>query len=39
MTDIMFEIPSMKGHKEVIINLETVMKSQPPEIHVLQKSA
>ena len=39
MTDIMFEIPSMKGHKEVLITRETVIKSEPPEIHSLQKSA
>jgi len=39
MTDIMFEIPSIEGHKEVIITKDTVMKSEPPEIHQLQKSA
>jgi len=39
MTDIMFEIPSMKGHKQVLITRETVIKSEPPEIHSLQKSA
>ncbi|MDR3144901.1 MAG: ATP-dependent Clp protease ATP-binding subunit ClpX [Treponema sp.] len=39
MTDIMFEIPSMKGGKRVVITQEVVEKSQPPEIHPLQKSA
>ena len=40
MTDIMFDIPSMKeGHKQVIITRDTVMNSEPPEIHNLQKSA
>jgi ATP-dependent Clp protease ATP-binding subunit ClpX len=39
MTDIMFDLPSMKGNKKVIISHDTVMKSEPPEIHFLQKSA
>jgi ATP-dependent Clp protease ATP-binding subunit ClpX len=39
MTDIMFEIPSIKGQKEVIITQEMVERSDPPEIHLLQKSA
>ena len=39
MTDIMFEIPSIKGSKQVLITHNTVVKSQPPEIHLLQKSA
>jgi ATP-dependent Clp protease ATP-binding subunit ClpX len=39
MTDIMFEIPSMHGSKRVVITQEVVEKSQPPEIHPLQKSA
>ncbi|MDR2404730.1 MAG: ATP-dependent Clp protease ATP-binding subunit ClpX [Spirochaetaceae bacterium] len=39
MTDIMFEIPSMKGGKRVVITQEVVEKSEPPEIHPLQKSA
>ncbi|MDR0622812.1 MAG: AAA family ATPase, partial [Treponema sp.] len=39
MTDIMFEIPSMKGGKQVIITQDVVEKSEPPEIHPLQKSA
>ena len=39
MTDIMFEIPSMKGNKQVLITKDTVIKSEPPEIHTLQKSA
>ena len=39
MTDIMFELPSMKGHKHVLITQDTVMKSEPPEIFPLPKSA
>ena len=40
MTDIMFEIPSMKGGtKEVVITQDTVMKSEPPTVHPLRKSA
>jgi ATP-dependent Clp protease ATP-binding subunit ClpX len=39
MTDIMFEIPSMEGGKQVIITQDVVEKSEPPEIHPLQKSA
>ena len=40
MTDIMFEIPSMKkGQKHVIITKDTVIKSEAPEIHIMQKSA
>jgi ATP-dependent Clp protease ATP-binding subunit ClpX len=39
MTDIMFEIPSIKGQKEVVITREMVERSDPPEIHLLQKSA
>jgi ATP-dependent Clp protease ATP-binding subunit ClpX len=39
MTEIMFEIPSIKGSKQVVITYDTVIKSEPPEIHLLQKSA
>ena len=39
MTDIMFEIPSMVGHKHVVITGDVVAKSRPPEIVSLQKSA
>ncbi|MDR0553381.1 MAG: ATP-dependent Clp protease ATP-binding subunit ClpX [Treponema sp.] len=39
MTDIMFDIPSIKGSKRVIITKEVVEKSEIPEIHSLQKSA
>jgi ATP-dependent Clp protease ATP-binding subunit ClpX len=39
MTDIMFEIPSMEGSKRVIITQDTVIKSEPPEIIPIQKSA
>jgi len=39
MTDAMFEIPSMKGYKEVTITRDTVMKFTLPEIHILPKSA
>ncbi|MDR2435151.1 MAG: ATP-dependent Clp protease ATP-binding subunit ClpX [Treponema sp.] len=39
MTDIMFEIPSIKGGKQVIITREVVEKSETPLIQPLQKSA
>ncbi|MDR0399311.1 MAG: ATP-dependent Clp protease ATP-binding subunit ClpX [Treponema sp.] len=39
MTDIMFEIPSIPGSKQVIITQDVVEKSQAPEILLLQKSA
>jgi len=39
MTDIMFDIPSMKGDKHIIITHDTVEKSEPPQITYLQKSA
>jgi ATP-dependent Clp protease ATP-binding subunit ClpX len=39
MTDIMFEIPSMKGGKQVIITQNVVEKSEAPLIQPLQKSA
>jgi ATP-dependent Clp protease ATP-binding subunit ClpX len=40
MTDIMFEIPSMKGGiKQVVISRDTIIKSEPPEIILQQKSA
>jgi len=42
MTDIMFDIPSIIGDKQVIITHDTVEKSEPPEIIYLeqkQKSA
>ena len=39
MTDIMFEIPSLKGPKQVIITEDTVSLSEPPEIHLIPKSA
>jgi ATP-dependent Clp protease ATP-binding subunit ClpX len=39
MTDVMFDIPSMDGGKEVVITREVVENSRPPEIHPLQKSA
>jgi ATP-dependent Clp protease ATP-binding subunit ClpX len=39
MTDIMFDIPSIHGRKQVIITHDTVEKAQPPEIIYLQKSA
>jgi len=39
MTDIMFELPSIKGQKKVVITNDTVIKSEPPEIHPLPKSA
>jgi ATP-dependent Clp protease ATP-binding subunit ClpX len=39
MTDIMFDIPSIEGSKRVVINQDTVEKSEPPEILCFQKSA
>ena len=39
LTEIMFEIPSMEGNKQVIITREVVEKLELPEIHPLQKSA
>ena len=39
MTDIMFEIPSLKGPKQVIITEDTVSLSEPPEINLIPKSA
>ncbi|MCL2373937.1 MAG: ATP-dependent Clp protease ATP-binding subunit ClpX [Treponema sp.] len=40
MTDIMFDLPSMQGHKQVTITQDTVLKSEPPEVHLFhQKSA
>ncbi|MCL2270492.1 MAG: ATP-dependent Clp protease ATP-binding subunit ClpX [Treponema sp.] len=39
MTDVMFEIPSMKGNKQVTITKDAVMKSETPIIQMLQKSA
>ncbi|MCL2602264.1 MAG: ATP-dependent Clp protease ATP-binding subunit ClpX [Treponema sp.] len=39
MTDIMFELPSMQGYKRVVITQDTVNKSEPPEVLLLQKSA
>jgi len=39
MMDIMFDIPSIEGHKHIIITQDTVEKSEPPQIISLQKSA
>ncbi|MDR1585879.1 MAG: ATP-dependent Clp protease ATP-binding subunit ClpX, partial [Treponema sp.] len=39
MTDIMYEIPSMEGEKQVTITQEVVEKAETPEIHPLAKSA
>jgi ATP-dependent Clp protease ATP-binding subunit ClpX len=39
MTEIMFELPSMEGSKQVIITQDVVEKSVPPEVHPVQKSA
>jgi len=39
MIDIMFEIPSLKGNKQVIITEDVVKNLQTPIIHQLQKSA
>jgi ATP-dependent Clp protease ATP-binding subunit ClpX len=39
MTDVMFDIPSIPGSKQVIITQDTVEKFQAPEIRSIQKSA
>ena len=39
MTEVMFEIPSMKGSKQVIITEDVVVSSEAPIIQLLQKSA
>ena len=41
MTDIMFEIPSMRGREDmkVVVTQETVERSEPPEIISIRKSA
>ena len=39
MTDIMFDIPSIKGEKQVIITEDVVYRSEAPIIQPLQKSA
>jgi ATP-dependent Clp protease ATP-binding subunit ClpX len=39
MTDVMFELPSMEGSKRVVITQDVVEKSEPPEVHIIQKSA
>jgi len=39
MTDVMFDIPSMKGSKQVTITEDVVEKSEAPIIQQLQKSA
>ena len=39
MTDIMFDIPSIVGDKEVVITHDTVEKSEPPQIVYLQQKS
>jgi len=39
MTDVMFEIPSMKGSKQVVITRDVVRRSEVAVIQQLQKSA
>ena len=39
MTDVMYKLPSMKGHKKVIISEEVVISGKEPEIITEQKSA
>jgi ATP-dependent Clp protease ATP-binding subunit ClpX len=39
MTDIMFEIPSIEGDKQIVINKEVVDGDKSPEIIQLKKSA
>ena len=39
MTDVMYKLPSLKGHKRVIISEDVVTGSKEPEIITEQKSA
>ncbi|MBR4376585.1 MAG: ATP-dependent Clp protease ATP-binding subunit ClpX [Spirochaetia bacterium] len=39
MTDVMYKLPSLKGHKKVIISEDVVTGSKEPEIITEQKSA
>jgi ATP-dependent Clp protease ATP-binding subunit ClpX len=39
MTDVMYKLPSLKGHKKVIISEEVVTGTKEPEIITEQKSA
>jgi len=39
MLEIMFDIPSIEGEKEVHITKEVIEKSAKPEIHLIKKSA
>ena len=39
MTDLMFELPSMEGHKRVTITREDVETGQKPNVELVQKSA
>jgi ATP-dependent Clp protease ATP-binding subunit ClpX len=38
MTDIMFDIPSISGHKHVILTKDTVEKNEPPQIIYTEQS-
>ena len=39
MTDVMYKLPSLKGHKKVIISEDVVIGTKEPEIITEQKSA
>ena len=39
MTDVMYKLPSLKGHKKVVISEEVVTGAKEPEIITEQKSA
>ena len=39
MIDIMFELPSIEGEKQVVVNLDVIMNSSKPEIQYKKKSA
>ena len=39
MTDVMYKLPSLKGHKKVVISEEVVTGAKEPEITTEQKSA
>ncbi|HDQ13519.1 MAG TPA: ATP-dependent Clp protease ATP-binding subunit ClpX [Sediminispirochaeta sp.] len=39
MIDIMFELPSIEGEKQVVVNREVIDKAEKPEIHFKKKTA
>ena len=39
MIDIMFELPSIEGEKQVVVNRDVIVNSTKPEIQYKKKSA